>query len=128
MNFCDVLLLLLITKLHNRLLVHGFTFIGVAFGCLFFLVTSQWNSKILTSWSSNYLCKFVRKIIIFTIIWHGSWLLWRCFYPNAISNSTLLYLGSTLFTTNDVQPFFSYHVPIWFSISHYYLYQFSNLI
>jgi hypothetical protein len=68
MNFCDVLLLLLITKLHNRLLVHGFTFIGVAFGCLFFLVTSQWNLKILTSWSSNYLCKFVRKIIIFDMV------------------------------------------------------------
>jgi len=62
-NFGDVLLLLLITKLHNKLLVHDFTLISVAFGCLFFLVTGQWNSKSLTSWSSDYLCKFVKNII-----------------------------------------------------------------
>ncbi len=61
MNFCDVLLFLIITKLYNKLLVHGFTLIGVAFGCLFFLVTGQWNSKNLTSWSFDYLCKFVKQ-------------------------------------------------------------------
>ncbi len=31
-------------------------------------------------------------------------------------------------TINDIQHFFSYHVPIWFSISHYYLYKIFNLI
>jgi hypothetical protein len=31
-------------------------------------------------------------------------------------------------TTNDIQHFFFNHVPIWFSISHYYLYTFFNLI
>jgi hypothetical protein len=30
-------------------------------------------------------------------------------------------------TTSHIQPFFSYHVPIWFSIFCYYLYQFQNL-